>query len=346
MESRRSPRGIFAGAIHDDLFFPYPDTLDRRNPAEAAVVRRLAADLDRMQSSGLIDAEKIDEEETVGDDVLAEFGRIGLLGLTIPRQYGGLELSATGYARIFEHLSTIDASLAVLIGVHCGLGSKAIVLYGTDAQKERYLPLLARGETLAAYALTEPETGSDAQNIRTRAELGADGKRWILNGHKIWIGNAHRAGVIATFAQTPVERRGEVVARSTAFIITPDMPGFRVLGTVRKLGIRGSTWRLASYEDLLEVPAEHVLGIVAQGIRPWRYMSWNAGRLTLAAGCTGGAKRIVREMVTYAEQRVQFGHPLAHFEITQRKLSQLAAATTRDDAMLGVLASLADDPGE
>jgi alkylation response protein AidB-like acyl-CoA dehydrogenase len=169
------------------------------------------------------------------------FGRVGLFGLTIPRRYGGLELSATAWARIFAHLSTVDPSLAVLVGVHCGLGSKAIVLYGTDEQKDRYLPMLARGETLAAYALTEPETGSDAQNIRTRAELSADGKRWILNGHKIWIGNAHRAGVIATFAQTPVERRGETVARFTAFIITPDMPGFRVLGTVRKLGIRGST---------------------------------------------------------------------------------------------------------
>ena len=296
-----------------------------------------------MQRTGLIDPEKIDEEETVGDDVIAEFGRVGMLGLTIPRKYGGLELSHTGYARIFEHLSTIDASLAVMVGVHCGLGSKAIVLYGTDEQKERYLPMLARGETLAAYALTEPETGSDAQNIKTTAELSVDGKRWVLTGHKIWIGNAHRAGVIVTFAQTPVKRRGETVPRLTAFIIRPDMPGFRVLGTVRKLGIRGSTQAELLYENV-EVPADHVLGSVGKGFAVAVHVL-NAGRLTLAAGCTGAAKRVLEEMATYAEHRVQFGHPLAHFEITQRKISQLTAGIYAGDAMLGILASLADYPG-
>jgi acyl-CoA dehydrogenase family protein 9 len=335
-------RGVFAGAVHDDLLFPYPEPLDRRNPDEAAVVRRLASELDRMQQSGLIDSARMDEEETVREELLAELGRVGMLGLTVPRRYGGLELSATGYARIFEHLSSIDASLGVLIGVHCGLGSKAIVLYGTDEQKARYLPMLARGETLAAYALTEPETGSDAQNIKTRAELSADGKRWTLNGHKIWIGNAHRAGVIATFAQTPVERRGETVARLTAFIITPDMPGFQLLGTVRKLGIRGSTQAELLYENL-EVPADNVLGTVGKGFAVAVHVL-NAGRLTLAAGCTGGSKRVLGEMATYAEQRIQFGHPLAHFEITQRKLSHLAARVYACDAMLGVLASLADSP--
>jgi acyl-CoA dehydrogenase family protein 9 len=328
--------------VHDELLFPYPESLDRRSPDEAAVVRRLATELDAMQRSGLIDAARMDEEETISEELLAEFGRVGMLGLTIPRKYGGLELSATGYARIFEHLSTIDASLAVLIGVHCGLGSKAIVLYGTEEQKQRYLPMLARGETLAAYALTEPETGSDAQNIQTRAELSADGKRWTLNGHKIWIGNAHRAGVIATFAQTPVERRGETVARLTAFIIRPDMPGFRVLGTVRKLGVRGSTQAELLYENL-EVPADHVLGTVGKGFAVAVHVL-NAGRLTLAAGCTGGSKRVLGEMARYAEERIQFGHPLAHFEITQRKLSQLAAKVYACDAMLGVLASLADSP--
>jgi acyl-CoA dehydrogenase family protein 9 len=343
-ESRPSfTRGIFAGAVHDDLLFPYPNSLDERNPEEAAVVRRLAADLDRLYRDGIIDPSRIDSEETVSDDVIAEFGRIGMLALTIPRQYGGLELSHTGYARIFEHLSTIDASLAVMVGVHCGLGSKAIALYGTDEQKQRYLPMLARGETLAAYALTEPETGSDAQNIKTTAKISEDGRRWILNGHKIWIGNAHRAGVIATFAQTPVTRRGEKVARLTAFIIRPDMPGFKVLGTVQKLGIRGSTQAELLYENL-EVPADHMLGSVGKGFTV-AVNVLNDGRLTLAAGCTGAAKRVLEEMTTYAEKRVQFGHPLAHFEITQRKVSHLAADIYACDALLGVLASLADNPG-
>jgi len=333
-------RGIFAGAVHDELLFPYPPSLDRRNPDEAAVVRRLIGEIDRMERDNIIDPAKFDEDEVVSEEVIREFARAGLLALTIPKQYGGLELSATAYARVFERISAVDPSLAVLVGVHCGLGSKAIVLYGNNEQKARYLPMLARGETLAAYALTEPETGSDAQNIKTTATLSDDGTRWILNGHKIWIGNGHRAGVIATFAQTPIERRGETVMRSTAFILRPDMPGFKVLGTVRKLGIRGSTQAELLFENL-EVPVDHVLGTVGKGFAVAVHVL-NAGRLTLAAGCTSGAKRIVGEMARYAEQRVQFGHPLAHFEITQRKLSHLAASAYAADAMLGILASLAD----
>ena len=334
-------RGIFAGVVHDELLFPFPRSLDKRDPAEAALVRRLVGEIDRMEKSGIIDPARFDEEETVSEEVISEFGREGILGLTIPRQYGGLELSATGYARVFERISAVDPSLAVLVGVHCGLGSKAIVLYGTDEQKQRYLPMLARGETLAAYALTEPETGSDAQNIRTTARLSEDGSKWILNGHKIWIGNAHRAGVIATFAQTPVERRDETVMRSTAFIIRPDMPGFKILGTVRKLGIRGSTQAELLYENL-EVPADHVLGAVGKGFTA-AVNVLNAGRLTLAAGCTSGAKEMVGQMARYAEQRVQFGHPLADFEITQRKLSRYASDAYASDSMLGVLAALADN---
>ena len=334
-------RGIFAGVIHDELLFPYPRGLEERNPEEAAVVKRLIGEIDRMERTGIIDPAKFDEDERVSEEVIAEFGKVGLLGLTIPKRYGGLELSATAYARVFERISAIDGSLAVLVGVHCGLGSKAIVLYGSEEQKQRYLPMLARGETLAAYALTEPETGSDAQNIKTTARLSSDGKKWILNGHKIWIGNAHRAGVIATFAQTPVERRGETVMRSTAFILRPDMPGFKVLGTVRKLGIRGSTQAELLYENL-EVPVDHVLGAVGKGFTVAVHVL-NAGRLTLAAGCTSSAKALLGEMARYSEKRVQFGHPLAHFEITQRKLARFAADTYAADSMLGVLASLADN---
>lgn len=288
----------------------------------------------------LIDSAKFDEQETIPDDVIRALAELGMLGLTIPKKYGGLELSSAAYARVFETLSTVDAGVAVLVGVHCGLGSKAIVLHGNDQQKERYLPALARGEFLAAYALTEPDVGSDAQNIKTTATLAKDGSHWRLNGRKIWIGNGHRAGVIATFAQATVRRRGEDVPRMTAFIIRPDMPGFRVLGTVRKLGIRGSTQAELAYEGL-EVPADHLLGAVGRGFGVAVHVL-NAGRLTLAAGCTGATKATLKRMTTYADERVQFGHPLADFEITQRKLAQLASETYAADAMLGILASLVD----
>jgi acyl-CoA dehydrogenase family protein 9 len=332
-------RGIFAGVVLDSMLFPYPRPLDERNADEARTVRRLIKDL-RALEGDVIDSAKFDEEETIPDNVIRAFADIGMLGLTIPKKYGGLELSSSAYARVFETLSTIDGSLAVMVGVHCGLGSKAIVLHGSDQQKERYLPPLARGDFLAAYALTEPDVGSDAQNIKTTATPIREGSHWRLNGRKIWIGNGHRAGVIATFAQAFVQRRGESVQRMTAFLIRPDMPGFRVVGTVRKLGIRGSTQAELAY-DGLEVPADHLLGSVGRGFSVAVHVL-NAGRLTLAAGCTGGTKRTLDLMATYAEQRVQFGHPLADFEITQRKLSRTASDIYASDAMLGVLAWLVD----
>jgi alkylation response protein AidB-like acyl-CoA dehydrogenase len=332
-------RGIFAGVVLDSLLFPYPRQLDERNADEARTVRRLIKSLREMEGN-LINSAKFDEEETIPENVIRAFAEIGMLGLTIPKKYGGLELSSSAYARVFETLSSIDPSLAVLVGVHCGLGSKAIVLHGNDQQKERYLPPLARGDFLAAYALTEPEVGSDAQNIKTTAILSKDGSHWRLNGRKIWIGNGHRAGVIATFAQAFVERRGETVERMTGFLIRPDMPGFKVVGTVHKLGIRGSTQAELSY-DALEVPADHLLGAVGRGFGVAVHVL-NAGRLTLAAGCTGGTKRTLKEMTSYAEQRVQFGYPLADFEITQRKLSRIASEIYASDSMLGILASLVD----
>ncbi len=338
-ESQSFTRGIFAGVVLDSLLFPYPRPLDERNPDEARRVRRLIRDL-RALDGDLINSAQFDQEETIPDDVIRAFGEIGMLGLTIPRKYGGLELSASAYARVFETLSAIDASLAVLVGVHCGLGSKAIVLHGNDQQKERYLPSLARGDFLAAYALTEPDVGSDAQNIKTTATLSRDRSHWRLNGRKIWIGNGQRAGVIATFAQTSVVRRGESSHRVTAFLIRPDMPGFRVVGTVRKLGIRGSTQAELSYEGL-EVPADHVLGSVGRGFSVAVHVL-NAGRLTLAAGCTGGTKHTLNQMTAYGEQRIQFGHPLDDFEITQRKLARIASDIYASDAMLGILASLVD----
>ncbi|MHB1223402.1 MAG: acyl-CoA dehydrogenase family protein [Gemmatimonadaceae bacterium] len=332
-------RGLFAGVIHDSLLFPYPPSLDRRDPDEARVVRRLVDGLRAMRGS-LIDPARSDEEETIPEATITAFAELGMLGLTIPREYGGLGLSSTAYARVFTELSTMDASLGVLVGVHCGLGSKAIVLFGTDEQKQRYLPMLARGDTLAAYALTEPQTGSDAQHIVTRAARSDDGSHWVLNGEKLWIGNGHRAGVIATFAQTDVERRGRTVQRPTAFIIRPDMPGFRVVETVRKMGIRGSTQARLAYEDL-QVPADHTLGEVGKGFTVAVHVL-NGGRLTLAAGCTGASKHVLGEMARYAEQRVQFGSPIAAFEITQRKFSTIAADCYAADAMLGVLAMAMD----
>ncbi len=333
-------RGFFAGEIADELAFPYPAPLDTRRPEEAATVQRLILALNAMVASGLIDSRAFDEAESIPEPVVRAFADAGLLALTIPREFGGLGLSATAYARVFGAVAAIDPSLAVLIGVHCGLGGKAIVLFGNAEQKARYLPSLARGETLAAYALTEPETGSDAAHIVTRARRAPDNTGWLLTGRKHWIGNGHRAGVIATFAQTTVVRDGVAVLRPTAFIIRPDMPGFRIDGTVRKLGSRGSTQAELVFDDMY-VPDDHVLGEVGKGFRVAVH-ALNAGRLSLASGCTSACKRLLGEYTRYAEARTQFGGPLASFEITQRKMATMAAETYAADAMVGALAAALD----
>ena len=339
--SRSFTRALFAGDIQDDLIFPYPDSLDQQNPAEAATVERIIRELHALVGD-LIRPEDFDEQEAIPEPVIKAFARLGLLSLTIPTEYGGLGLSAAGYARVFAAVAAIDASLAVLVGVHCGLGSKAIVLFGNEAQKQRYLPMLARGETLAAYALTEPETGSDAQHIVTTARLNDAGTHWLLSGRKYWIGNGHRAGVLAAFAQTPVERDGKLVMRPTAFIIRPDMPGFHVERTFRKLGIKGSTQAELRFDNL-EVPVDHVLGEVGKGFKVAVH-ALNAGRLSLAAGCTLATRQIIGQFVQYAEERVQFGKPLADFEITQRKMADLAADQYASDSMIGMLTHLMSKP--
>jgi len=333
-------RGLFAGEIADELLFPYPAPLDERDPAEAQVVLRLVGALNDMVASGLIDPPAFDEQETIPEPVIRAFAEAGFLALTIPKEFGGLGLSASAYARVFGAVAAIDASLAVLIGVHCGLGGKALVLFGSDALKSRYLPALAKGETLAAYALTEPETGSDAQHIVTQARRAPDDQGWLLTGRKHWIGNGHRAGVIATFAQTDVMRDGKMVQRPTAFIIRPDMPGFSVDGTIRKLGIRASTQAELIFNDLY-VPDDHVLGEVGKGFRVAVH-ALNAGRLSLASGCASACKRLLGEYSRYAEARTQFGGPLASFEITQRKMATMAADTYAADAMVGALAAALD----
>ena len=223
-------RGLFLGDIRHEFLFPYPDSLDRRDVDEARVVRRLIADL-RSLERDVIDAARFDAEESTPDDVLRAFAAIGMFGLTIPKEFGGLGLSTTGYGRVFSTLCAIDAGLAVIVGVHCGLGSKTIVLFGRREQQERYLPALAKGDMLAAYALTEPNVGSDAQHIEATAVRSPSDDGWLITGKKIWIGLGHRAGVIATFAQTEVERDGQRVKRPTAFLVRPETPGFRVVGT-------------------------------------------------------------------------------------------------------------------
>ena len=295
-------KSLFLGEIHEELVFPFP----KPDPDEQDKIRALIASLREMP----YDAKKIEEDGWIGDDLIADMGERGLLGLYVPEEYGGQGLSQTGYCRVSEVFAQIDATLSVVMGVHQSIGMKGIVLYGTDEQKERFLPDLASGRKLAAFALTEPNAGSDVAGMETRAERQSDGS-WRLDGMKHYIGNGSKAGVLVTFART-----GE--REYTAFILEPDMEGFEVGRRFDTMGLRGNDLRELHYNGI-RVPPENVLGEPGDGFRIAMQIL-NTGRLSLGTGSVGGAKFLLDQTIKHVKERRQFGMPLADFELVQDKI--------------------------
>ena len=295
-------KSLFLGEIHEDLVFPYP----KPEPDEQDRIRALIASLREVP----YDPRKVEEERWVGDDTIAELGERGLLGLYVPEEYGGQGLSQTGYCRVSEVFAQIDATLSVIMGVHQSIGMKGIALFGTDEQKERFLPDLAIGRKLAAFALTEPNAGSDVASMETRADRNADGS-WRLDGLKHYIGNGSKAGVIVTFAAT-----GE--GEHTAFILERGMDGLEVGRRFDTMGLRGNDLRELRYNGI-HVPPENVLGEPGDGFRIAMHVL-NNGRLSLGTGSVGGAKYILDQTIRHVKERRQFGRPLADFELVQDKI--------------------------
>jgi acyl-CoA dehydrogenase family member 9 len=295
-------KSLFLGQIHEDLVFPFP----KPDPEEQDRIRALIASLREMP----YDAKKVEEERWLGDDTIKELGERGLLGLYVPEEYGGQGLSQTGYCRVSEVFAQIDATLSVVMGVHQSIGMKGIALFGTDEQKERFLPDLASGRKLAAFALTEPGAGSDVAGMETRAEREADGS-WRLDGLKHYIGNGSKAGVLVTFAKT-----GE--NEHTAFILEKGMDGLEVGKRFDTMGLRGNDLRELRYNGI-RVPRENVLGEPGEGFRiAMRVL--NTGRLSLGTGSVGGAKFLLDQTIRHVKERRQFGMPLADFELVQDKI--------------------------
>jgi acyl-CoA dehydrogenase family protein 9 len=295
-------KSLFLGEIHEELVFPFPKPdLDEQDR-----IRSLIASLRDMP----YDPKRVEEERWLGDDTIAELGERGLLGLYVPEEYGGQGLSQTGYCRVSEVFAQIDATLSVVMGVHQSIGMKGIVLFGTDEQKERFLPDLASGRKLAAFALTEPNAGSDVAGMETHAERQPDGS-WRLDGLKHYIGNGSKAGVIVTFAST-----GE--RKHTAFILERGMDGLEVGKRFDTMGLRGNDLRELRYNGI-RVPAENVLGEPGEGFRIAMQIL-NNGRLSLGTGSVGGAKYLLDQTIRHVKQRRQFGRPLADFELVQDKI--------------------------
>ena len=241
-------------------------------------------------------------------------GEQGLLGIDVPEEYGGIDLGLVASSLIGHEMR--EASFAVAYGAHTTIGTLPIVFYGTNEQKREYLPRLASGELIGAYALTEPGVGSDAMAIKTRATLSDDGQHYILNGAKQWISNAGFADLLVVFAKVDDEKH-------TAFIVESAWPGVSTGAEEKKVGIKGSSTRTV-YFDNVKVPVGNVLGEIGKGYKI-AFNILNIGRLKLGAGAAGGAKAALDMAAQYAGERKAFGHPLHDFGLIKKKLAHMAA---------------------
>jgi acyl-CoA dehydrogenase family protein 9 len=328
-------RELFSGSIDDSILFPYPRISDDEDRLVTDFIARL-----RAYCEANLDREWIDENERFPDGAIDGLKQLGLFGISIPREFGGMGLSQSAYCRVFEYVTGFDAGLGILLGVHLSIGIKGIQLAGSEEQKRLYLPKAATAEWMASFALTEPEAGSDAAGIKSRAVLSEDGTHWILKGSKIWIGNGSFSEVIVAFAQTPVQRDGKTVDRVTAFILRPDMPGFERGPALRKMGARGSNQAELYFKDV-RVPVENVLGQPGEGFKiAMRVL--NSGRQGLSAGAAGGVKQCLRMAADWARRREQFGQPLASYESIQGKLADMAADAYTAESVAYFTTGLAD----
>jgi acyl-CoA dehydrogenase family protein 9 len=331
-------KSAFLGEIREDLVFPYAAL----TPEEG---ESLGMILDSMRdwAASSVNSSKFDHDGRFPDEVRQGLHALGLMGLSIPEEYGGFGASAKVYNRVFGELGSIDPALTVYFGAHQSIGCKGIVLFGNEDQKRRYLPKCATGEMIAAFCLTEPGSGSDAQAMRATAVPSDDGSHYVLNGTKIWISNAGYADILTVFAKVPVEVDGARKARVTAFIVDAHAPGVSLGKLEEKMGIKASDTRTIAFENV-RVPVEDRLGEVGQGFRIALEIL-NSGRLGLAAGSARGTRRIMREAIAYAKQREQFGRPIGTFEIIQRKIATLAAECYALDSAVMVTGGMVDRGG-
>ncbi len=269
--------------------------------------------------------EKMEHKDfSVTRELLKKAGELGLSGVEIPEAYGGLEMDKVTAAVIADRIAKY-AGFATTWGGHTGIGTLPIVYFGTEEQKKKYLPRLAAGEIVGAYALSEATSGSDALNCRARATLSADGKHYVLNGEKMWITNAGFADLFTVFAKVDGEK-------FTAFLVERTFPGFSIGAEEHKMGIRGSSTCPVILNDC-QVPVENVLGEIGRG-HVIAFNILNVGRFKLGAMCVGGARASLDNSIAYAKQRKAFGKVIADFGLVREKLANMAALTYVGEAMV------------
>src|SRR5881392_806469 len=292
----------------DEVFTPEDFTEQHQlisQTAEEFAVNEIVPNIEKMEH----------KDFTIVRQLLKKAGELGLSGVEIPEAYGGLEMDKVTAAVIADHIAKY-AGFATTWGGHTGIGTLPIVYFGTEEQKKKYLPRLAAGEIVGAYALSEASSGSDALNCRARAELSKDGKHYILNGEKMWITNAGFADLFTVFAKVDGEK-------FTAFLVEKSFSGFSIGAEEHKMGIRGSSTCPIILNDC-KVPAENVLGEIGKG-HVIAFNILNVGRFKLGAMCVGGARVALENSVAYAKQRKAFGKVIADFGLVREKLANMAA---------------------
>ncbi len=328
-------KSLFSGVITDELIFPYP----KMDKEESENLDMILATLNKF-AEDYLDSGKFDRMETMPEDVINGWKELGFFGLLIPEEYGGFGLSSTAYVRILEEVGTIDGSTALMIGAHQSIGLKALLLYGTEEQKKKYLPKLATGELVGAYALTEPDAGSDAGGIKTRAVRDEKKGVYILNGSKMWITNGGIANFFTVFAKEELEMPdGEKKDKISAFIVTRDM-GVKSGVEEKKLGIRSSSTTALFFEDI-EVPFENVIGENGKGFKIAMEVL-NSGRVGLAAGTVGASKHMLKLILSHVTQRQQFDRSLSEFELIKKKLAQITINIFAAESMVYLTTGLID----
>jgi len=263
------------------------------------------------------------KEPGVMQRLMRKAGELGFAAVDIPEEYGGVGMDKTTSMLITDHLSVL-ASFSTAFGAHVGIATLPLVWYGTEEQKQRYLPRLATGEWIGAYGLSEASSGSDAMNIRTRATLSPDGSQYILNGEKQWITNCGIAGLYTVFAKIDGEK-------FSAFLVERETPGLTVGAEEHKLGIRGSSTCPLVLTDC-RVPAANLLGEAGKG-HHIAFNVLNVGRFKLGVACIGGARHALAAMIRYAKERHAFGKPIAEFGLIQRKISSSATRLFAAESM-------------
>lgn len=332
-------KGLFFGHFNARYAFPYPEL----PAATQATVDQAVAKM-RKFCDERIDSFAIDREKDIPKTVIDGLAEMGVLGMGAEPKFGGQGFTQQGYCQVMEVLGSHDSSVAVFVNAHHSIGIRALLLFGTPEQKAKWLPDLVAGRKLAAFALTEPQAGSDAANVQTKAIPTEDKSAYILNGEKRYITNAAISDVLTVMARTPVPDKPDE-SKITAFLVTPDMPGFEIVeARADKCGIRGTATGRLRFTNM-RVPKENILGPVGKGLKV-ALTVLDFGRTTFGASCTGAAKACLEAAVKHAKTRIQFQQPLAEFELVKKKIAFIAAHTFAMGAATNVCAALIDSGAE